>query len=158
MKNDVNVASKSNKHKIIFFNISFVVFVGALKINDEKSRIRIRIRIHQLEAWIRGSGSTPKCHGSGTLEKIIPDQQLFKLGAWMRNLGCGSGYWEELNVNWIRITGKKSQKMSFSEMGDKSLDTALDLKLKGNDHFKKSEFKEAIDLYAAAIDACPPHR
>jgi hypothetical protein len=43
-------------------------------------------------------------------------------------------------------------------MGDKSLDAALDLKLKGNDHFKKSEFKEAIDLYAAAIDACPPHR
>jgi hypothetical protein len=30
---------------------------------------RIRIRIHQSEAWIRGSGSgtTPKCHGSGTL-------------------------------------------------------------------------------------------
>jgi len=28
---------------------------------------RIRIRIHMSEAWIRGSGSTPKCHGSGTL-------------------------------------------------------------------------------------------
>jgi hypothetical protein len=26
-----------------------------------------RIRIHQSEAWIRGSGSTPKCHGSATL-------------------------------------------------------------------------------------------
>jgi hypothetical protein len=30
---------------------------------------RIRIRIHLSEAWIRGSGSTPKCHGSGTLLK-----------------------------------------------------------------------------------------
>ncbi len=26
-----------------------------------------RIRIHQSGAWIRGSGSTPKCHGSATL-------------------------------------------------------------------------------------------
>ncbi len=25
------------------------------------------IRIHKSEAWIRGSGSTLKCHGSGTL-------------------------------------------------------------------------------------------
>ncbi len=24
-----------------------------------------------LEAWIRGSGSTPKCHGSATLEKRL---------------------------------------------------------------------------------------
>jgi hypothetical protein len=29
--------------------------VGILKVNDEKSRIRIRI--HLSEAWIRGSGS-----------------------------------------------------------------------------------------------------
>jgi hypothetical protein len=44
-----------------FFN-SF--FVGILKVNDENRRIRI----HKAEAWIRGSGSgsTPKCHGSGT--------------------------------------------------------------------------------------------
>jgi hypothetical protein len=42
-------------------------FVGILKVNDEKSRIRIRI--HYSESWIRGSGSTPKCHGSGTLQK-----------------------------------------------------------------------------------------
>jgi hypothetical protein len=40
-------------------------FVGVLKVNDENSRIRIRI--YYSEAWIRGSGSTPKCHGSGTL-------------------------------------------------------------------------------------------
>ncbi len=48
-------------------------FVDILKVSDEKSvvrvRIRIRIQIHYSEAWIRvlGSGSTPKCHGSGTL-------------------------------------------------------------------------------------------
>ncbi len=52
LKNDVNVPSKSNK-----------------QVNDEnnKIQIRIQIRIHLSEAWIRGSGSTPKCHGSGTL-------------------------------------------------------------------------------------------
>jgi hypothetical protein len=38
-------------------------FVDILKVSNENRRIRI----HQLEAWIRGSGSTPKCHGSGTL-------------------------------------------------------------------------------------------
>ena len=43
-------------------------------------------------------------------------------------------------------------------MGEKSLDTALELKLKGNDHFKSHEFREAIDLYTAAIEACPSHR
>ncbi len=44
-----------------------------LKVNEENSRIRIRIRIHKSEAWIRGpgSGSTPKFHGSGTLMKTI---------------------------------------------------------------------------------------
>jgi hypothetical protein len=47
--------------------------VDVLKVNDENSRIRIRIRfrIHQSEAWIRESGSSPKCHGSGTLINII---------------------------------------------------------------------------------------
>jgi hypothetical protein len=36
-----------------------------LKVNDKNSRIRI----HQLKARIRGSGSTPKCHGSATLAR-----------------------------------------------------------------------------------------
>jgi hypothetical protein len=36
-------------------------FVGIFKVNDENSRIRIRI--HYSETWIRGSGSTPKCFG-----------------------------------------------------------------------------------------------
>ena len=40
-------------------------FAGILKVKDENSRIRIRI--HLSEAWIRGSGSTPKYHGSPTL-------------------------------------------------------------------------------------------
>ncbi len=44
-------------------------FAAILKVNDENSRIRI----HQSEAWNRGSGSgsTPKCHGSGTLLKSL---------------------------------------------------------------------------------------
>jgi hypothetical protein len=39
------------------------LFVGVLNVNYENSRIRI----HKSEAWIRGSGSTQKCHGSETL-------------------------------------------------------------------------------------------
>jgi hypothetical protein len=34
-----------------------------LKVNDGNSRIQI----HLSQAWIRGSGSTPKCHVSATL-------------------------------------------------------------------------------------------
>ncbi len=66
LKNDVNVPSKSNNQKIFFL----LLFVGVLKVNDENSRIRIRI--HYSEAWIRGSGSgsTQKCHGPGTLQAI----------------------------------------------------------------------------------------
>jgi hypothetical protein len=59
LKNDVNVPSKSNKKKTLK-KISFLL--ASWKVNDENSKIRI-----QSEAWIRGSGSTPKCHGSGTL-------------------------------------------------------------------------------------------
>jgi hypothetical protein len=50
-------------------------FVGILKVSDENRRIGIciRIRIHQLEAWIRGSGSTPKCHGSAKSKRLISE-------------------------------------------------------------------------------------
>jgi hypothetical protein len=54
LKNDVNTPSKSNKQK----KLEFLFLVGSLKVTDEKSRIR-------------GSGSVPKCHGSGTLKKKI---------------------------------------------------------------------------------------
>jgi hypothetical protein len=37
------------------------------KIAGSGSISQTRIRIHWSEAWIRGSGSTPKCYGSGTL-------------------------------------------------------------------------------------------
>jgi hypothetical protein len=40
--------------------------VSILKVTDEKSRIRIRIRLSEVR--IRGSGSVPKCHGSATLQ------------------------------------------------------------------------------------------
>jgi hypothetical protein len=43
LKNDVKVPSKSNKQKKPFFKL---VFFGILKVNDENSRIRIRIQIH----------------------------------------------------------------------------------------------------------------
>jgi len=43
-------------------------------------------------------------------------------------------------------------------MPEKNLDTALDLKLKGNELFKKTEFEGALDLYNQAIHSCPPHR
>ncbi len=44
-----------------------LVFFLNLKVNDKNGRSRIRIRVQQSKAWIRGSGSTSKCHGSGTL-------------------------------------------------------------------------------------------
>jgi hypothetical protein len=48
-----------------------------LKVNDENKRIRI----HQSEAWIRGSasgsGSTPKCHGTATLTTGLKIKFLF---------------------------------------------------------------------------------
>jgi hypothetical protein len=72
LKNDVNVASKSHKQKKLCKKITFLLASGrsVTKIEGSGSRILIRIRIwiHQSEAWIRGSGSTPKCHGSATLE------------------------------------------------------------------------------------------
>ncbi len=70
VKNDVNLPSKSRyNQKNIFLN---QFLVGILMVNSRKSRIRIRIRIHQSEAQIcgYGSGSTPKCHGSATLKFI----------------------------------------------------------------------------------------
>ncbi len=58
---DVNVFSKSNKQKNFFFKL---VFVGLLKVNDEKKGPG---SVSGSEAWIRGSGSTPKCHGFAAL-------------------------------------------------------------------------------------------
>jgi len=43
-------------------------------------------------------------------------------------------------------------------MGEKSLDKALDIKIKGNELYKKNEFEQALQLYTEAIEACPPHR
>jgi hypothetical protein len=54
---------------------------------NKRIRIRIRIRIHELEAWIRGSGSgsTPKCQGSGTLvlrfsQDSVPLKYVYQCG------------------------------------------------------------------------------
>lgn len=43
-------------------------------------------------------------------------------------------------------------------MGEKNLATAQDLKLKGNELFKKNDFEGSMELYKQAIEACPPHR
>ena len=48
--------------------------------------------------------------------------------------------------------------MYCASMGEKSLDKALDIKVKGNELYKKNEFEKAIELYTEAINACPPHR
>jgi len=55
-------------------------FGSILKVNDENSRIRIQDPDPDPEARIRGSGfgSTPKCHGSGTL--IGNSQKIWGFG------------------------------------------------------------------------------
>ncbi len=55
-KNDVNVPSKSNKQKNFFFCFFFGVLSSMTKIEGSG-------------AWIRGSGSVSKCHGSATLDE-----------------------------------------------------------------------------------------
>ncbi len=64
LKNDVYVPSKSNKQKSFFLSCQWR--------KNSRIWIRIRIRIHYSEAWIRGSRSTPKFHGSGTLLFVVP--------------------------------------------------------------------------------------
>jgi len=61
LKNEVNVTSKSNKQK----NRNFVV-VDVLKVTDEKAG---SAGSASPRYGIRGFGSLPKCHGSGTLFK-----------------------------------------------------------------------------------------
>ncbi len=68
-----------------------------MKVNDENSRIRIRN--HQSEVWIRGSGSTPKCHGSATLDvryqyDTIADQnsKMYKQFEWLFSRVLDSHY------------------------------------------------------------------
>jgi hypothetical protein len=64
LRNDVNLSSKNagNKQK----NYKFFL-VGVLKVNDENSRIRIRIC--WLQVPIRGR--VPKCHGQGCGSALI---------------------------------------------------------------------------------------
>ena len=41
-------------------------------------------------------------------------------------------------------------------MGEKNIEKALEVKLHGNELFKKSDFEGAISLYTEAIALCPP--
>jgi hypothetical protein len=51
--------------------ISKKPFVGFLKVTDENSRIRSRIRIRLLEILIRDPNPYQKCHGSATLPNTV---------------------------------------------------------------------------------------
>jgi hypothetical protein len=62
---DVNEPSKSKKQTKLYGK-NFLV--GVLKVTDEKSLIWIR----SSEVRIRGRGSVPKCHRSGTLLWQLP--------------------------------------------------------------------------------------
>jgi hypothetical protein len=62
-----NYGSGSTSHKVTVPTVPVPVPVPQLciwKVTDENSRIRIRI--HESEAWTRGSGSVQKCHGTAT--------------------------------------------------------------------------------------------
>jgi hypothetical protein len=65
-----NVISKTNKKKSIFFAV-------ILEVTDGKRRIHIRIR--KSSARIQGSGSVPKCHGSGTLQATYFVAMLYSI-------------------------------------------------------------------------------
>ncbi len=68
------IFEKCRKSRKTFFKLVFLV--GVLMVNDEKSRIRI----HYSEAWNRGSGSTPKYHGSGRLKETLPQVLVYPEG------------------------------------------------------------------------------
>ncbi len=67
----VNKPSKSNKQKKLFKKIIFLFASWRSMTKIAGSGSRIRSRIHLSEAWILGSGSTPKCHGSATLNYTL---------------------------------------------------------------------------------------
>jgi hypothetical protein len=62
----VSYKTKYEKKKIIFY---------ILKVTKER-RSWIRIWIHESEVQIRGSGYTPKCHGSVTLVAKIYEKKI----------------------------------------------------------------------------------
>jgi hypothetical protein len=109
LKNDVNVHSKSNKQKK-----KKLVFAGILKVRDENSRIRIRIRIHKSKAWIRGSGSTPKWHGSGTLPARIKffrywTASLLVLYSGYHKVLCWCRYGRRTPRIWVFLQDRNSE-------------------------------------------------
>jgi hypothetical protein len=57
LKTDLNIPTESNKKEIIF--------VGILKVADEKSRIWNWIRIRK-QVYLSKDPAVAKCHGSGT--------------------------------------------------------------------------------------------
>jgi hypothetical protein len=59
----------------VISKIIYILFVVILKVTDEQSRVRSQIR--KSEVRIRGSGSVPICHGSGTPGKIKEREEKY---------------------------------------------------------------------------------
>ncbi len=79
-------------------------FAGMLIVNYENNRIRIQDQ--KSEAWIRGSGSgsTPKCHGSGTLASTtVFTGQAFE--TW--SAGTQTSFGLDVNTDGNNCKGKK---------------------------------------------------
>jgi hypothetical protein len=105
-----------------------------LKVNDENSRIRIRIRIHKLEVWIRGSrsgsGSTPKCHGSATLAENFKDVEimsrkliLFFFASLIESGICSLGEMLQLLLRTFMWVGSASPKLDNAALLQLFLET-----------------------------------
>ncbi|GFW72750.1 tetratricopeptide repeat protein 1 [Trichonephila clavipes] len=66
---------------------------------------------------------------------------------------CSEETDEELDLDEESITD------SHKDLSDDQLqnlkDEAISLKNKGNEHFKKAEYKEAVNLYTQALNTCP---
>ncbi len=89
--NNVNVPSKSNKHKNVFLQLVF--FLESWRSMTKIAGSRSASRLHKSEAWIRGSGSgsTPKCHGSGTLVSTVSRGHPSPVSLAVGYLAQGSG-------------------------------------------------------------------
>jgi hypothetical protein len=102
-----------------------------LKVDDENSRVRI----HYLEAWICGSGSTPKIHGSATL--LI----LMKYGTPPEKI--------KINFNSAKVNGVGGKDETKDEAMDQDSGAAEESKPKA-----EAAAKPKAEEEAATAEAC----
>jgi hypothetical protein len=100
LKNDVNVASKSNKQENFFKKNLF--FVGLFKVKDENPHpdplvrgMDPRIRIHTKMSWIRNTDV--KCVPLNTIS--VAGCMKFKLMLFGNRLGPGLGFYTPRHFN-----------------------------------------------------------